>query len=41
MALAPDLAHGFAWPNEVGLADLVTLFFLPDPGRDEVADLGI
>src|SRR5438477_14173 len=39
--LAADLAHGLAGPDEIGLADLVTLFCLPDPGRDEVADLGV
>src|ERR1700686_4156739 len=41
MALAADLAHGLGRADEVGLADLVTLFLLPDPGHDEVADLGI
>src|ERR1700720_4259586 len=41
MALAADLAHGLAGPDEIGLPDLVTLFLLPDPGRDEVADLDV
>src|ERR1700726_3247106 len=41
MALAADLAHGLGGTDEVRLPDLVTLFFLPDPGRDEVTDLGI
>src|SRR5438105_15674556 len=39
--LAADLAHRLAGPDEIGLADLVTLFFLPDAGRDEVADFGV
>src|ERR1700730_7392760 len=41
MALAADLAHGLAGADEVGLPDLVPLFLLPDPGHDEVADLGV
>ena len=37
--LAADLAHRLRWPDEVRLPNLVAFFFLPDRGRDEVANL--